>query len=240
MTPATPGERALPESGGLGLLFTGQLRRDLLLALGQPSELLNPLAFFAVVIALFPMGISPEPEQLARLAPGALWIAALLSTLLGLEALFRRDLDDGTLEHLVLAARPLYVAVLARVTAHWLVTGLPLTLLAPVLGVMLNLPEVARGPVWLGLLLGTPILTLLGAVGAALTVGLRSGGVLLALLVVPLYVPVLIVGVSAATLAVDGFDTRGLLAWLGAGLALGVTALPLAIAGALRLGVEAG
>ena len=259
--------------GEPGVLFLGQLRRDLRLAFGQPSELVNPIAFFVVVVALFPLGVSPEASVLGGLAAGAIWIAALLATLMGLEALFRRDLDDGTLEHLVLAARPLYLAVLARLLAHWLVSGLPLTLLPlpawllPArpewvalfliywtialphrvgiltglgLGIMLNLPEAARWPLCCGLLLGTPILTLLGGVGAALTVGLRSGGVLLALLVLPLYLPVLILGVSSATLAVDGLDTTGQLMWLAAGLALAVTTLPFAIAGALRIGVEAG
>jgi heme exporter protein B len=227
-------------TGSLGRLFTGQLRRDLALALRQPAEVVNPLAFFVLVITLFPLGVSPERATLAPLAPGVLWIAALLATLLGLEALFRRDRDDGTLEQLVLRAQPLYLAVLARMLAHWLMTGLPLTLLAPLLGGMLALPAEARWPLTLGLALGTPILCLLGGIGAALTVGLRSGGLLLALLVLPLYVPVLILGVSAAELAVGGLETRGVLAWLGAGLALAVTSAPFAIAGALRIGVETG
>jgi heme exporter protein B len=230
---------ALPEPRP-GRLFLGQLRRDLALAVRQPAEIANPLAFFVLVITLFPLGVSPERETLAPLAPGVLWIAALLATLLGLEALFRRDRDDGTLEQLVLRAQPLYLAVLARMLAHWLVTGLPLTLLAPVLGGLLALPAEARWPLTAGLGLGTPILVLLGGVGAALTVGLRAGGLLLALLILPLYVPVLILGVSAAELAVVRIDVAGVLAWLGAGLALAVTAAPFAIAGALRIGVEAG
>jgi heme exporter protein B len=233
---------AVPAAGSasLGRLFAGQLRRDLALALREPSEIAQPLAFFVLVITLFPLGISPESRVLATLAPGVLWIAALLATLLGLEALFRRDRDDGTLEQLVLRAQPLYLAVLARMLAHWLTTGLPLTVLAPVLGGMLALPEAARGPVTLGLALGTPILTLLGGVGAALTVGLRSGGLLLALLVMPLFVPVLIMGVSAAELATTSVGGTAPLLWLGAGLALAVTTLPFAIAGALRIGVESG
>lgn len=227
-------------AGSALALFRGQLRRDLALALRQPSEVMNPLAFFVLVITLFPLGVSPDSAVLEELAPGVLWIAALLATLLGLEALFRRDRDDGTLEQMVLRARPLFLAVLARMLAHWLVTGLPLTLLAPLLGGMLALPEAARWPVTAGLALGTPILTLLGGVGAALTVGLRSGGLLLALLVLPLYVPVLILGVGAAELATTSVGGTAPLMWLAAGLALALTTLPFAIAGALRIGVETG
>lgn len=229
----------LPEPS-LWVLFRGQLRRDLALALQQPAELANPLAFFVLVITLFPLGVSPEPGVLAGMAPGVLWIAALLATLLGLEALFRRDRDDGTLEQLVLRAQPLYLPVLARMLAHWMVTGLPLTLLAPLLGGMLSLPPEARLPLLVGLALGTPVLVLLGGVGAALTVGLRTGGVLLALLVLPLFVPVLILGVSAAELAATGLGAAGPLLWLAAGTSFAVTAAPFAIAAALRIGVEAG
>ncbi len=232
-------ELPVPEAS-LWVLFRGQLRRDLKLALRQPAELANPLAFFVMVITLFPLGVSPEPEVLAGMAPGVLWIAALLATLLGLEALFRRDRDDGSLEQMVLRAEPLYLPVLARMMAHWLVTGLPLTLLVPLLGGMLNLPPEARWPMMLGLALGTPILVLLGGVGAALTVGLRTGGVLLALLVLPLFVPVLILGVSAAELAASGLDPAGPLLWLAAGASFALTAVPFAIAAALRIGVEAG
>ncbi|MCC5886410.1 MAG: heme exporter protein CcmB [Gammaproteobacteria bacterium] len=224
----------------LWVLFRGQLRRDLKLAFGQPSELANPLAFFVVVITLFPLGVSPEPGVLAGMAPGVLWIAALLATLLGLEALFRRDRDDGTLEQMVLRAQPLYLPVVARMLAHWMVTGAPLTLLAPLLGGMLNLAPEARLPLMLGLALGTPVLVLLGGVGAALTVGLRTGGVLLALLVLPLFVPVLILGVSAAELASSGLDPTGPLLWLAAGASFAITTVPFAIAAALRIGVETG
>ena len=221
-------------------LFWGQLRRDGALALRQPGELANPLAFFVLVITLFPLGVSPESAVLAPLAAGVLWIAALLATLLGLEGLFRRDRDEGTLEQLVLHGDPLVFAVLARLFVHWLGTGLPLTLLAPVLGAMLALPEAARWPVTAGLALGTPILVLLGGVGAALTVSLRSGGVLLALLVLPLFIPVLILGVSVAELAVAGLPTAPVLAWLGAGAALALVTAPFAIAGALSIAVETG
>lgn len=236
---ARPRAATLPEAS-LWVLFRGQLRRDLALALREPAEIAQPLAFFVLIVTLFPLGVGPERALLATLAPGVLWIAALLSTLLGLEALFRRDRDDGTLEQLVLRARPLQLAVLARMAAHWLVTGLPLTLAAPLLGYMLALPDAARVPLMAGLALGTPILTLLGGVGAALTVGLRAGGLLLALLVLPLFVPVLILGVGAAELAVAGLAAKAPLLWLGTGLAAAVTLAPFAIAGALRIGVETG
>ena len=221
-------------------MFCGQLRRDLALALRDPAELVQSLAFFVLIVTLFPLGLGPEPDALAELAPAVLWIAALLATLLGLEGLFRRDRDDGTLEQLVLRARPLPFAVIARLTAHWLVTGVPLTLAAPLLGGMLELPAAAVLPLTLGLALGTPVLTLLGSVGAALTVGLRSGGLLLALLVLPLFVPVLILGVAAAELAVDGVGATAPLLWLATGLAAALTLAPFAIAGALRIGVETG
>jgi len=221
-------------------VFAGELRRDVALSVRDRAQLTQPLIFFVVVITLFPLGVSPDPEVLAALAPGIVWISALLATLLGLDGLFRRDWDDGTLEQLVLGARPLYLAVVARVLAHWLVTGLPLTLLSPLLGVLLSLP----GEVWLPLVgalaLGTPVLALLGAVGAALTVGLRRGGLLLSLLILPLYVPVLILGVGTAELASGDLPVLGHLAWLGALLALAVATLPFAVAGALRISLEAG
>jgi heme exporter protein B len=233
-------ETAAVVEPSLRVLFRGQLRRDLALTLREPTEIAQPLAFFVLVITLFPLGVGPAPERLAELAPGVVWIAALLATLLGLEGLFRRDREDGTLEQLVLRARPLELAVLARMTAHWLATGLPLTLAAPALGFMLALPAEARLPLMAGLALGTPVLTLLGGVGAALTVGLRSGGLLLALLVLPLFVPVLILGVGAAELASAGLGARAPLLWLATGTAAAVTLAPFAIAGALRIGVETG
>ena len=222
----------------LGRYFVAQCRRDLTIAIRDRSDWLNALLFFVMVIALFPLGVSPEQQQLAMLAPGALWIAALLATLLALEGLFRRDFDDGSLEQFVLGAQPLLLGVLAKMLTFWLVTGLPLALLAPLLGYTLYLPDAARWPLLLGLLLGTPLLCLLGAVGAALTVSLRRGGVLLSLLVLPLMVPVLILGVMSATLAVDHLPVQGPLIWLAALLAAGITLLPPAIAAALTIAVE--
>lgn len=222
----------------LGRYFIAQCRRDLTIALRDRSDWLNALLFYVMVITLFPLGVSPEQQTLAMLAPGVLWIAALLATLLALEGLFRRDFDDGSLEQFVLGAQPLLLGVLAKMASFWLVTGLPLALLAPLLGYTLYLPEAGRWPLTFGLLLGTPLLCLLGGVGAALTVSLRRGGVLLSLLVLPLMVPVLILGVMAATLAVDHLPAHAPLLWLAALLVAGVTLLPPAIALALKISVE--
>lgn len=218
--------------------FLAQCRRDLTLALRDRSDWLNALLFYVMVISLFPLGVSPEPTRLAALAPGVLWIAALLATLLALEGLFRRDYDDGALEQFVLGAQPLLLGVLAKMLAFWLVTGLPLALLAPLLGYTLYLPADARWVLTLGLLLGTPVLCLIGAVGASLTVSVRRGGVLLSLLVLPLMVPVLILGVSAAQLAVDHLVASAPLLWLGVLAVAGITLLPPLIAVALRMSVE--
>ena len=222
----------------LGRYFVAQCRRDLAIAVHDRGDWLNALLFYVIVIALFPLGVSPEPAKLAALAPGVLWIAALLATLLALEGLFRRDFDDGSLEQFVLGAQPLLLGVLAKLLAFWLVTGLPLALLAPLLGYTLYLPDGGRWPLLLGLLLGTPLLCLLGAVGAALTVGLRRGGVLLSLLVLPLMVPVLILGVMSVTFAVGHQPAQGPLVWLAALLVAGLTLLPSAVAVALKIGVE--
>lgn len=174
-------------STGYIALFLAVLKRDLLLAARRRSDMLNPLIFFLMVASLFPLGISPEPGFLAQIAPGVVWVGALLATLLSMDSLFRSDFDDGTLEQTLLSPQPLVLVVFAKVFSHWMMTGLPLTLLAPLLGVMLFLPAEGMGGLVLSLLLGTPTLSLIGAIGAALTVGLRKGGVLISLLVLPLY-----------------------------------------------------
>jgi len=222
----------------LGGLFVAALKRELLLSLRRKSELVNPLIFFLMVVTLFPLGVSPEPGFLAQLAPGVLWVAALLATLLSMDSLFRSDFDDGSLEQLLLSPQPLFVVVLAKVLAHWMLTGLVLTLVAPLIAVMLFLPAEGMPGLMLSLLLGTPTLSLVGAIGAALTVGLRKGGVLIALLVLPLYIPVLIFGTGAVQAAVTGLPLGGYLALLGALLALGATLAPLAIGAALRISVS--
>ncbi|GGC07116.1 heme exporter protein B [Marinobacterium zhoushanense] len=223
---------------GPGGLFMATLRRDLMLSLRRKSELVNPLIFFLMVITLFPLGVSPEPGFLAQLAPGALWVAALLATLLSMDGLFRTDFDDGSLEQLLLSPQPLFIVVLAKVLAHWMLSGLALTLVAPVIAVMLFLPAEGMPGLMLSLLIGTPTLSLVGAIGAALTVGLKRGGVLISLLVLPLYIPVLIFGTSAVQAAVTGLPLGGYLALLGALLALGLALAPLAIGAALRISVS--
>ncbi|MCV6610662.1 MAG: heme exporter protein CcmB [Amphritea sp.] len=218
--------------------FWGALKRDLLLSYRRKSDLVNPLIFFLMVATLFPLGVSPEPQFLADVAPGVVWVAALLATLLSMDSLFRSDFEDGTLEQLLLSPQPLFMVVLAKVLAHWMLTGLPLTLLAPLLGVMLFLPGEGMFGLVLSLLLGTPTLSLVGAIGAALTVGLRKGGVLISLLVLPLYIPVLIFGTASIQAAITGLPLGGYLALLGAMLALGLVMAPLAISAALRISVS--
>lgn len=223
--------------GSMGAALLALLRRDLLLAYRHRGEMLNPLIFFAIVVSLFPLGISPESSVLATLAPGVIWIAALLSVLLSLDSVFRSDFEDGSLEQLLLSPYPLTVLLLAKMAAHWLVTGLPLVLAAPVLGVVLHLPTAALPTLVATLALGMPVLSLIGAIGMALTVGLRRGGVLLSLLVLPLYVPVLIFGATAVDAAAVGLDVSGHLALLGALLLFAISLAPLAVAAALRVSI---
>lgn len=215
------------------------LRRELLLSYRHKGDLANPLIFFLMVVVFTPLGISEEPRMLARIAPGMLWVIALLATLLSLDGLFRSDYDDGALEQMVLSPQPLACLVLTKVFAHWLLTGVPLTLLAPVLGVMLQLPEGGYGILFLSLLLGTGSLSLIGAIGAALTVGLRKGGLLLSLIIMPFYVPVLIFGSGAVKNAIEGFPVNAELAILTAMLLAWSVMAPFAIAGGLKISVRA-
>jgi heme exporter protein B len=214
------------------------LARDLLLAGRKPADVITPLVFFAIVASLFPLGVSPEPAVLRGLAPGVLWVAALLATMLSLGRLFDADHADGTLEQLALAPQPLTLLVYPKILAHWLTSGLPLVLLSPLLAIQLHLPAEAIGTLVLALLLGTPVLSLLGAVGAALTLGLRGGGVLVSLLVLPLYTPVLIFGAGAVTASAAGQDTEAYLSLLGAFLVLAAGFLPWATAAALRISLD--
>ncbi len=218
--------------------FVLLLRRDLLLANRRRSELINPLVFFVIVVSLFPLGVSPEQQLLRTMAPGVIWVAALLATMLSLESMFRSDFDDGTMEQMLLSHHPLAALVLAKVLAHWLLTGLPLLLLAPLLGVLLVLPGAAMGVLMITLALGTPVLSLVGAIGVALTVGLRRGGALLSLLVLPLYIPILIFATSAVEAAGAGLPVTGQLYLLGALLVLSLTLSPLATAAALRISLN--
>ncbi len=225
-------------SGGLMTAVKATLVRDLTLLLRRRGEVLNPLVFFALVITLFPIAISPDPELLAVIAPGLLWVAALLAALLSLDSLFRSDYDDGSLEQLLLAPQPLVALSLAKVAVHWLLTGLPLALMAPILGIMLALPAGSYAVLALSLALGTASLSLIGAIGAALTVGLARGGVLLSLLVLPLYIPVLIFGAGAVQAAIFGEGVSAHLAILGALLAASLMLAPWAIAASLRISIN--
>lgn len=219
-------------------VFLALLRRDLLLSFRHRGELLNPLFFFGLVVTLFPLGVSPEPSVLKVMAPGVIWIAVLLAGLFSLEGLFRSDFDDGSLEQMVLSPFPLPWLVLAKILAHWIVSGLPMLLLAPLLGLLLSLPaEGIRVMEWT-LLLGTPFLSLVGSVGVALTVGLRRGGMLLTLIVMPLYIPLLIFATQAVTSAAGGLPYDGALDFLLALLFLSLTLAPFATASALRISLS--
>ncbi len=224
-------------SSGLLKGFGSVLRRDLLIGARSAGQWLNPLMFFVIVVSLFPLGIGPEPAQLAAIAPGVLWVSALLSMLLSLDSLFEQDRADGVLDQFVLGRTPLSVVVLAKVIAHWMLSGLPLLLLSPLLGLMLGLPVHALGTLGLALLPGTLTLSLIGAIGAALTVGLNRSGVLLSLLVLPLIVPVLIFGAGSVSAAAGGYETGAGLSLLLAMLMMALSLAPLATAAALRVGV---
>ena len=218
-------------------VFTQLLARETRLLFRRPAELANPLVFFAIVTALFPLAVGPESQLLQTLSPGLLWVAALLAVLLSLDGLFRSDFEDGSLEQWVLSPHPLPVLVLAKVLAHWLFSGLALVMLAPLLALMLGLPARCLPVLLLSLLLGTPVLSLLGAVGAALTVGLKRGGLLLALLILPLYIPVLILGSGALQASLQGLPADGQLLWMASLAVLAVTLSPFAVAAGLTISV---
>ncbi|MCK6373799.1 MAG: heme exporter protein CcmB [Zoogloea sp.] len=218
--------------------FLAIVRRDLLLAARRKSEVFTALFFFMIVVSLFPLGIGPETALLRRIAPGVLWVAALLAAMLSLNRLFAADHADGTLEQMALSPTPLALLVAGKTLAHWLTAGLPLVLLAPVLGIQFDLSARSLGILMLSLLLGTPLLSLIGAIGAALTLGLRGGGVLLSLLVLPLYIPALIFGAGAVEADMAGLGVGGHLSLLGALLALGVFFAPWAATAALRIALE--
>lgn len=211
--------------------------RDLKLSVRRGLDSVMVVSFFILTVVLFPLGVGPEPGVLARISPGVIWVTALLASMLSLERLFQADFEDGSLDLLVLADLPLEVIVLAKSLAHWLTTGLPLMVAAPVLAMLLNMSGEGFAALILAMLLGTPCLTLIGAIGAALTVGARRGGGLLALLVLPLYIPVLIFGVAAVDAAIGGLAVRPYML-LGALLLVMLVLAPLASAAALRQAVE--
>jgi heme exporter protein B len=219
-------------------LVRAVIGRDLRLAMRRQADIVAAAFFFIIVVSLFPLGVGPEPEQLRRLAPGVLWVAALLATMLSLPRLFADDHRDGTLEQLALAPQPLGLVVLGKVIAHWLVAGLPLVVLAPLLGIQFDLSGDALAVLALSLLIGTPALSGIGAIGAALTLGVRGGGVLLSLLVLPLYIPVLIFGAGAVDAMQSGIGPQAHLSLLGALALGGVFFAPWPTAAALRIALE--
>jgi heme exporter protein B len=222
----------------IGNLLLLVIRRDLLLAMRRRADVLTILVFFVMVVSLFPLGVGPEMSMLRKMAAGVLWVAALLASMLSLGRLFSADYLDGTLEQMMLNPQSLAVLVLGKMVAHWLVSGLPLVLVAPVLGVQFDMSSQALGVLMLGLLLGTPILSMLGAIGAALTLGLRGGGVLLSLLVLPLCIPVLIFGTGAVEAVAGGLSVVANLSFIAALMMLCLVFTPWVTAQALRISIE--
>ncbi len=218
--------------------FVSVLRRELQIALRRKGDALNVLVFFIVVASLFPFGVGPEANQLRAMAAGVAWIAALLAAVLSLPRLFAADHADGTLEQMLVAPQPLALVVLAKITGHWLLTGLPLALAAPLIGLQYGLPADALGLLIVSLLIGTPVLSFLGAAGAALTLGVRGGGALLALLILPLFVPVLVFGAGAVTAGLTGINPSAHLSLLGAILAVSSLIGPWAACAALRVALD--
>jgi len=218
--------------------FLDVLQRDLRIAQRRKGDVLNVLVFFVVVASLFPLGVGPEPNQLRAMAAGVVWIAALLAALLSLPRLFAADHLDGTLEQMLVAPQPLAIIVLAKIAAHWLTTGLPLAIAAPLIGLQYDLPADALAILLASLLIGTPVLSLLGAAGAALTLGVRGGGALLGLLVLPLFVPVLVFGAGAVTASLIGINPSAHLSLLGAFLAVSSIVGPWAACAALRVALD--
>lgn len=214
------------------------IRRDLVLAMRRRADVLTTLIFFVMVVSLFPLGVGPEMGMLRKMAPGVLWVAALLASMLSLGRLFAADHLDGTLEQMMLSPQSLSMLVLGKMVAHWMVSGLPLVLMAPVLGIQFDMSAGALGVLIVGLLLGTPILSMIGAIGAALTLGLRGGGVLLSLLVLPLCIPVLIFGTGAVDAVSSGLSVASHLSLLGALLVLALAFTPWVTAQALRISME--
>lgn len=211
------------------------LRRDLLLTFRNPGQILNPLLFYLLVVTLVPLGVGADQQILQNIAPGIIWVAALLATLLALDPLFRNDLFDGSLEQMALSPAPFALLITAKILVHWLITGLPLILLSPLFATLFSLSTNATKILALTLLLGTPVLSAIGAIGAALTVSIRNSGALLALLILPLYVPVLIFAAGAVSAAAAGLPVAGQLYFLAALMVLSITLAPWATAAALKI-----
>ena len=219
-------------------MFRWLVVRDLTLAWRRRADVLSTLFFFVIVVSLFPLGIGAEPRLLRSIAPGVVWVAALLASMLSLGRLFASDYQDGTLEQLLISPQPLFLVVLGKILAQWLVSELPLVLFAPLIGIQFDLAPGSLVILFVSLLLGTPVLSLIGSIGAALTLGLRGGGVLIALLILPLYVPILIFGTGAVDSSIAGFSPAANLYLLGAVLVVALVFAPWATSAALRISLE--
>jgi len=224
--------------GSLFRAWRAMLVRDMLLAMRRKADVLTTLFFFLIVVSLFPLGVGPEIETLRQIAPGVIWVAALLAAMLSLGRLFSDDYDDGTLEQILLLPHSLSMMVLSKVFAHWLLSGLPLVVFSPLLGMQLGLDGDAIILLMITLALGTPALSLIGAVGAGLTLGLRGGGVLVSLLVLPLYIPILIFGAGAVESAASGLGSEAHLSILGAFFIVALVVTPISTAAALRISLD--
>ena len=233
-----PPPSPVPKPLGLGAIMLAVLRREIALAMRQKGEVLTPLVFFIVIASLFPLGVGPESALLLRMAPGVLWVSALLAAMLSLQRMFASDYADGSLEQMLLSSTPLALLVAAKALSHFLLSGLPLVLVAPVLGLQFGLDGPALGILMLSLLLGTPTLSLIGSIGASLTLGVRGAGVLLSLLILPLYIPVLIFGAGAVEAYASGLGPGGHLSLLAALLVLAMFFAPLATTAALKISLE--
>ncbi len=209
-----------------------------MLAFRRRAEIANPIFFFVLVVTLFPLGVGAQAKLLQAMAPGVIWVSALLAAMLSLDSLFRSDFDDGSLEQMLLSAHPVSVLVLGKIIAHWLVTGVPLILIAPLLAVFLGLPDTALGTLMITLVLGTPVLSLIGSIGVALTLGLRRGGMILSLLVLPLYIPVLIFASNAVEMAATGMAVSAQINILMAIMFLALVLAPLPAAAALKMSIN--
>jgi len=221
-----------------GQAFRATLKRDLIIAYKRKNDVLNPFMFFLIVATMFPIGISPDPDRLGEIAAGVLWISALLASLLAMDNLYRADYEDGSLEQLLLSPHPLYFLVLAKNISHWLVSGLPVVLVSPLIAYMLNLPDAAYSIIFITLLIGTPVLSLLGSIGVALTVSLGSRGLILAVITLPMSAPVLIAGTLTVQETLNGASLGGYLAVMGAMFVGALTLAPVASAAALRISVN--
>ncbi|MDQ5844580.1 MAG: heme exporter protein CcmB [Acidobacteriota bacterium] len=219
-------------------MFRWIVWRDLTLAWRRRADVLSTLFFFIIVVSLFPLGVGPETQLLRSIAPGVVWVAALLASMLSLGRLFANDYQDGTLDQLLLTPQPLYLVVLAKVLAQWIVSEVPLVLIAPLVGLQFDLPRETLVVLFVSLLIGTPVLSLIGSIGASLTLGLRGGGVLIALLILPLYIPVLIFGAGAVDASIMGTDPQANIYLLAAMLVLSLVFAPWATSAALRISLE--